>query len=340
MALLARGLKSKGVMVHVFILNWYGFTANKNDLVKFDCPTYYLFDNKYFSLLSEIIFMRYIKKYDYDILLINGAQRNIDLAIKSKRYIKNIFIAIRNLRFIHDSYFNNAVLRIINNNMKIICNSKSISNSLQLTFKLNKKMIKVINNGIIKFRYISKKKMLSGFKVMFVGNLREVKNPLFFLNVAKKIIEDKKFPMSFYLIGDGPLINDIMSFIEKYNLNNQVKVLGKIANNEIPFEEIDLVFNSSESEGSSNSILESLMFGKPVVACDNDGNKEILNKGKFGELYKKNNINSAVKKIEYYYKLDSKSLTNISINSKTFIKNYYNKELMVNEYFKYFKDSM
>ena len=181
MALLASGLRAKGVLVHVFILNWTRTKSKHGDFIQFDCPHYYLFDNRYFKSLSGILFTRYIKNNNYDILLINGAQRNIEIAIKSKKYINNIFIAIRNLRFIHDDYFKVGMLKIINNNFKIICNSKSIKNSLEHMFNMKKNMIKVINNGIVQLVPNIDRGKLSKFKVMFVGNLRYVKNPIFFL---------------------------------------------------------------------------------------------------------------------------------------------------------------
>jgi len=337
MALLASGLRAKGVLVHIFILNRPRTKNKHRDFIQFDCPHYYLFDNRYFKSLSGILFTRYIKNNNYDILLINGAQRNIEIAIKSKKYINNIFIAIRNLRFIHYDYYKVGMLKIINNNFKIICNSQSIKNSLEHMFNMKKNMIKVINNGIDQMVSNIDRGKLSEFKVMFVGNLRDVKNPIFFLKVAEKLIKDDKLSMLFYIVGDGPLMHEVKQFINKHDLSCKIKLLGKLPNNKIPFDDISLLFNCSISEGSSNSILESLTFGKPVVASDNEGNREILSESGFGRIYKNNEVDSAVEQIEYFYKLDDDSISNIANEAKRFINTNYNKELMINEYYDYFQ---
>ena len=173
---------------------------------------------------------------------------------------------------------------------------------------------------------------------MFVGNLSEVKNPMFFLKVAKNIIHKRKLNIYFDIVGDGPLMGRVKNYIELNSLDSVIKIHGKISSELIPYKDVNLVFNCSISEGSSNSILESLSFGIPVVASDNLGNIEILQNQSFGRLFKSNSVKSAVEQIEYYYNLDKKSLSLISSDSISYINNHYNKKIMVQKHSNYFKN--
>ena len=64
------------------------------------------------------------------------------------------------------------MLKIINNNFKIICNSQSIKNSLEHMFNMKKNMIQVINNGIVQSVSNIDRGKLSKFKVMFLKMIR------------------------------------------------------------------------------------------------------------------------------------------------------------------------
>ncbi|MBI2922307.1 MAG: glycosyltransferase family 4 protein [Planctomycetes bacterium] len=52
------------------------------------------------------------------------------------------------------------------------------------------------------------------------------------------------------------------------------------------FREADVVLNCSESEGLSNAVLEAMYFGKPVLAHDVPGNRELVAPGVTGLLYR------------------------------------------------------
>jgi glycosyltransferase involved in cell wall biosynthesis len=119
-------------------------------------------------------------------------------------------------------------------------------------------------------------------------------------------------------------------------LQNKIKILGKLSKNSVPYNKVDLVFNSSRSEGSSNSILESLSFGTPVVASKNSGNSFILKNKTFGRLFDLESINTAIEAIKYFYFLDQEKLSEISHEAINYIKNDYNKSKMIDGYSKYF----
>ena len=148
MEMLANSLPKNLYNVNIFVLKWPGFKKRPLNHIKFNNKVNYLFDNKIIKNLSEILFLKYIKEGNYDILYINAAQRNIDLAFQSRGFVKKSIIAIRNIRFMHDPKFRIWISKISKNNFDIICNSNAIKRLLLKEFKINKKSITVIHNGI------------------------------------------------------------------------------------------------------------------------------------------------------------------------------------------------
>ena len=342
MSYLANGLDKSKFNVTVFVLR-NNFLKNKlKDRVKFNCRRINLHDNRYFPNLSKTIYINSLRRYKFDILLINGAQKNINFAIQSKKYVKKIFISIRNIRFVNEKSFKSDVNKVRVEKFRIICNSRPIKDQLINAASLKENLITVINNGIFCRKKIpkTKTKLKKIFRVMFVGNLRPVKNPNFFINVAKEICIEKKLKIEFLLVGDGPLMNSIKKFVSDNNLKENIRLLGKLPVNLIPYDEVNLVFNSSVSEGSSNSILESLCHGLPVVASNNEGNSYILKNKSFGSMFDIESIESAKKAIEYFYNMDFKKISKISEEAISFVKKDYSKNKMISSYSNFFLKSL
>ena len=82
--------------------------------------------------------------------------------------------------------------------------------------------------------------------------------------------------VKFLLIGDGSLRTELENKIIQLQLQNNMFILGETKDiyNYINLTDISVL--STKGEGFSNSILESMAFGKPVVATDVGGNAELL----------------------------------------------------------------
>lgn len=93
---------------------------------------------------------------------------------------------------------------------------------------------------------------------------------------AIKIVQKKNNNFVLYFIGDGILRNEIESKIKNFGLNDRVKLLGEIRNVYDYINSCDISILSSFGEGFSNSILESMAMGKPVIATNVGGNPEAL----------------------------------------------------------------
>ena len=102
------------------------------------------------------------------------------------------------------------------------------------------------------------------------------------------------------IVGDGPQLEALQSKIEKAGLSDLVWLPGAL--DEIPnmIREMDIFVLPSRNEGISNTLLEAMACGKPVVATNVGGTPEILHDGHTGFLVDANRVDEMVSKIRDY----------------------------------------
>lgn len=120
--------------------------------------------------------------------------------------------------------------------------------------------------------------------VTLVANLRhEVKNHPMFLRAARRVLQD--FPEThFVLAGEGSLRAGLEDQANKLDIKNNVHFIGRC---DSPAELLSISFAcvlTSFAEGFSNSILEYMAAGKPVVATNVGGAAEAVVEGETGYM--------------------------------------------------------
>lgn len=111
----------------------------------------------------------------------------------------------------------------------------------------------------------------------------EIKGHVYFLGAAKKILEEIP-EVKFILVGDGPLRSRYEEVARELRIRRNVFFLGIRADVPNIISNLDISVLSSTSEGLSNVILESMAAGKPVVATNVGGSKEMIKDGITGYL--------------------------------------------------------
>ena len=86
------------------------------------------------------------------------------------------------------------------------------------------------------------------------------------------------------VIGDGPERDDLLRYRDQWKLSDRVHFLGH--RNDVPqiMPSFDVLLSCSAYEGQSNSILEAMANGVPVIATDIPGNRDLVVDGKTGLL--------------------------------------------------------
>lgn len=114
--------------------------------------------------------------------------------------------------------------------------------------------------------------------VLFVGMLREIKGLRFLLEAVKELKANNRLTFKLLLVGDGPLKSDIITYIEQFQLDEHVHLLGLKPHHEIPLymAAADLFCLPSLNEGQPNVVLEALSCGVPVVASAVGGIPDLI----------------------------------------------------------------
>jgi len=102
---------------------------------------------------------------------------------------------------------------------------------------------------------------------------------------AVKIVVNRNKNVKFYIVGDGPLRSVIGQTIIEEGIIDNLKILGEKRDIFNYINAADISVLSTNGEGFSNSILESMSFSKPVIATAVGGNIELLGtENQFGLL--------------------------------------------------------
>lgn len=171
---------------------------------------------------------------------------------------------------------------------RFLVNSEAIKQNLSNIENVSKEKIDIIYNGIdLKlFDSIQKKtkaEIKSELNVphhhMVVGCIanfnRDVKRVDVFIK-ASAIVSQSIENVSFLIIGDGCLRNELVELAKTLNVNNEIIFAGQRNDIASLLQIIDIGVLTSDSEGFSNSIIEYMAAGIPTVATDVGGNRELI----------------------------------------------------------------
>lgn len=122
-----------------------------------------------------------------------------------------------------------------------------------------------------------------------LANIRPIKGQKDLVDAAGLVV--RRFPSArFFLAGkrdaDKSYCADVQRRVRELGLEKVVKFTGELAPSHVPslLASMDISVLSSFSEGMSNTLLESMSMGKPVVATAVGGNPELVEDGKTGYL--------------------------------------------------------
>jgi glycosyltransferase involved in cell wall biosynthesis len=113
-----------------------------------------------------------------------------------------------------------------------------------------------------------------------------------YLTTAKEILL-KRDDVIFLCVGDG---RNYKRYKTQYS-NQQIIFAGNRKDVESVVNIFDIGVLCTYGESLSNSILEYMALGKPVIATDKGGNNEILENGRSGYLFEHKNINDYTQKL-------------------------------------------
>lgn len=127
--------------------------------------------------------------------------------------------------------------------------------------------------------------------VIFVGRLSKEKNPDGLLQAWKIALPHLPTGWKLLLVGDGPMFAELASYIETEGLTSSVYLTGYQSNVDEWMAAADIYVLPSYWEGLSNTMLEAMASGLPVVSTRVSGSIEIVEETNAGMVVDVGQIN-------------------------------------------------
>ncbi len=169
---------------------------------------------------------------------------------------------------------------------KIVAISDNTYKSIEKVFPNYSDKLLLINNGFdienILHKADEEKLKKENKKILlFINRLDENKNPLYALDVAKKLV-DKGYDFRLQYLGKGELKESLINKINELKLNDYVEILGYKSNPYPYIKRSTIVLGCSKSEGFPTIFIEAIALGKPFVSTKVGGVEEISDNEKCG----------------------------------------------------------
>ena len=226
--------------------------ANRPDVKTFNFKTRF----NTIRVLFEVIFKK------YDIIFYPEYGIMTDLLLLTKSIHKSNFIF--HLRHSIDSkHQNKTLIKLIENKVNIISNSYFVAETFNTFFDYK---IKTIFNGIDRNLFYPPRKRHESdqLKVLYIGSFQKRKRPNVVLDIAKKYPK-----VSFSMIGDGPMYNQIKHLIIVNKISN-VSLVKSVKYDEVGsyMRDSDIFLFPSIHEGHPQVLGQACGCGLPVLAMD------------------------------------------------------------------------
>jgi len=188
---------------------------------------------------------------------------------------------------------------------KIVCSSRKETLVLQNKFKIPVDRIVHLLNPIdlSKFRKRDKKEAALKLGIdpeyrylLFVGRMVKLKGVWELLDVFKDLSTEYE-DLKLIMIGDGPLMDDIPSFIKNNSMEKKIMIKGRLTHDLLPYyyniAEALVNPQNSSAGGIGNVTIEAMASEIPVVVTNVDGRDEYISENSgTGILVEPGNKNS------------------------------------------------
>jgi glycosyltransferase involved in cell wall biosynthesis len=232
-----------------------------------------------------------------DIVFITEAQNLIYFKVARIFWFKRKFAQIGSYRALtfwynsKNSFYKNldtiASRLLYASSDKVVVNSQAMKDHYSKIVKIKKdKEIAVIYNGFDSNYSITKspeelrKDLMiehNEIVIIIIARLDPWKDFQTLFEAAKLVIKQKQ-DLRFIILGDGILRESLKMSLSQFGIQENFIMLGERvdAYNYLNFADISIL--STYGEGFSNSLMESMALGKPVIASDIGGNSETIGK--------------------------------------------------------------
>jgi glycosyltransferase involved in cell wall biosynthesis len=222
-----------------------------------------------------------------------------------------------------------------------ICISEDTYKYIKLTVRGKDIGYSFIPNAIDVNKFLNPSKKESPNKTLIrlinIGSFQDKKNQIFLIQIVKSLI-DKNYKVHLEIIGDGENEQVIRESIIENDLEDSIKLLGRIFNVEQKLFNSDIYLHTAYYEPFGLVLIEAMAAGLPVVTLDGKGNRDLIEEGKNGYMIYDQDPEKFAQRIIYLIENKGK-YAEISNYCKAYAKKYDIKEY-VSKLLVLYKDSM
>lgn len=323
--LLTKRLNERNINAALFISSPKG--GKRSNAIDLSGLLYrYLYRTRYTGFICSALLRYYCRQMKITHLLafhVNNARIAVEANLDCR-----IIYNVRSIKFSARSDLLQDYREIAGKSDMLVTNSHNTKELLIMNKIAGEDRIKVIHNGInIPEMEISNNKKT----VLYAGSIKEIKDPITFVRACHYVIK-KNNSVKVIMAGEGPMRPAVEKYLGENELENNFMLLGEVEYSRIPYREASVFVNSSLRESNSNSVLEALSFGIPVVATDNPGNRDILSKIEHHKLVTPGKSEEMGEAIYQLLNISSQQRRKIFEESREKIKRDYSVDKMVDEY--------
>lgn len=263
------------------------------------CPVYVVGCNSLVSLRcarSTLRFSRYLEREKFDIVQTHFADGNVVGSIATKLAHVPVLVSSRRNQGYWHTQSHRLLLRILNSwTTCFLTNAKATADWAVITEGIARERCVVIPNGVDVERY----RPASGWEkqearrvlelqpeapiVVAVANLRPIKALEVFLEALRDVVDVFSDAVGL-IVGHGPEEGALRQVARSLGIEGSVRFLGSRDDVPVVLRASDIGVLSSDSESSSNSLVEYMAAGLPVVCTDAGGAREVVSDGKNGYI--------------------------------------------------------
>ncbi len=184
---------------------------------------------------------------------------------------------------------------------RFLANAHFVAKAMARLEGIDSSRFEVIHNGIDLAAFDAAKDIavptefasrIAGKRVVsFAANLRPVKNPNMFVDAAA-LLANRYPDVAFAIMGEGELRGELERKVDRLGLSERVLFLGSVPGIAPYLRQSHVACLSSHSEGFSNSVVEYMAAGLPVVVPDVGGLAEAVQDGVTGYVVPPDSVNA------------------------------------------------
>lgn len=141
------------------------------------------------------------------------------------------------------------------------------------------------------------------FQILCVTRITPRKGVRYLIEAFSQLY--KKYPnLNLQIVGEGDEKSGLEKIVKELEIEKQVNFVGLVPHEKLPayYQSAGVYVLPSLNEGMSNSMLEALGAGLPLLATDTGGTKELIEDGVNGFVLKMKNVADIVEKLEILIK--------------------------------------